>query len=136
MASPGPDSAFTLITLKKRSEFLRLNGKSKWITPSFIMLMHTQQTPDVPRFGFTATKKLGGAVVRNRAKRRLREAVRAVAGQHAKPGHDYVLIARDSALQCSHEALLRDLQTALARIHRPARVKSEAAPPETQPKHA
>ena len=50
-----------------------------------------------PRFGFTATKKLGNAVTRNRIRRRLKEAVRLVAPGAARAGCDYVLIAREAA---------------------------------------
>jgi ribonuclease P protein component len=51
-----------------------------------------------PRFGFTVTKKTGNSVIRNRIRRRLREAVRLTAQGHAKPGHDYVLVGKQAAL--------------------------------------
>lgn len=65
------------------------------------------------RVGYTVTKKLGGAVTRNRIKRRLRAAAREVVPGHAAPGHDYVLIARPSAADRPWEALLDDLRAAL-----------------------
>lgn len=66
--------------------------------------------------GFTATKRLGGAVVRNRAKRRLREAARALLPLHAAPGHDYVLIARQGCADRPWVRLLDDVKTALIRL--------------------
>jgi ribonuclease P protein component len=66
--------------------------------------------------GFTATKKLGGAVVRNRAKRRLREAARALMPDHGLPGADYVLIARQSCADRPWARLLDDVKTALIRL--------------------
>lgn len=71
------------------------------------------------RFGLTVTKKLGNAVVRNRIKRRLREAFRQAAAE-ATPGHDYVLIARKNALLCPFSALIGDVQFALPRVHKAA----------------
>jgi ribonuclease P protein component len=63
------------------------------------------------------TKKLGGAVVRNRIRRRLKEAVRLSAPPEARPDFDYVLIARDGALKCHFTDLRCDLSVALRRVH-------------------
>ncbi len=86
------------------------------------------------RFGFTATKKLGNAVMRNRIRRRLKEMVRLVAPVHARNGHDYVLIARDVAATRPFHVLERDLIAALAAVHAPARTvaRSGAAPRRTE----
>ncbi len=69
--------------------------------------------------GFTATRKIGGAVVRNRAKRRLREAARALAPLHGLPGFDYVLIARMGTPDRPWERLLDDVKWALTRLAAP-----------------
>ena len=66
--------------------------------------------------GFTATKRIGGAVVRNRAKRRLREAARLLLPAHGRPGHDYVFIARQGAAERPWERLLDDVKSALIRL--------------------
>jgi ribonuclease P protein component len=66
--------------------------------------------------GFTATKKIGGAVVRNRAKRRLREAARLLLPAHGRPGHDYVFIARQGAAERPWPRLLDDVKSALIRL--------------------
>lgn len=70
-----------------------------------------------PRVGFTVSRKVGGAVVRNRAKRRLRAAAEEVLTEHAAPGHDYVLIGRGATPTRRYDALLKDLETALKRLH-------------------
>ena len=63
--------------------------------------------------GFTATKKIGNAVVRNRAKRRLREAARGLLPQHGKQGWDYVFIARMETADIGWARLLDDMESAL-----------------------
>ena len=68
------------------------------------------------RIGFTVTKKMGGAVVRNRIKRRLREAARPVFAKHGQSGHDYVLISRHKSLTCDFSELQRDMEFAFTRI--------------------
>jgi len=68
------------------------------------------------RVGFTASRKVGTAVARNRARRRLRAAVARVMPAHAAPGHDYVLIARAGTLSRPFRDLVGDLETALRRL--------------------
>lgn len=68
------------------------------------------------RVGFTATKRIGGAVERNRAKRRMREAARLVLPQHAHPGFDYVIIARGGVTTRPWARLLDDVKSALIRL--------------------
>lgn len=110
-----------LTTLKKRSEFLRIRGGARCPAPPFVLETKPRDGPNTassaPRFGFTVTKAIGGAVDRNRIRRRLKAAVAAVAETAARPGHDYVLIARKSALDISFEALKKDLERAFHRVH-------------------
>ncbi len=68
------------------------------------------------RVGFTASKRVGGAVVRNRAKRRLRAASRQVMTEHAAPDSDYVLVAREDTPSRPYRMLLTDLETGLKRL--------------------
>jgi ribonuclease P protein component len=72
------------------------------------------------RIGFTATRKVGGAVARNRCKRRLREAARALVPEHGVPGSDYVFIARQGTADRPWERLLDDVKSALTRLATPA----------------
>jgi ribonuclease P protein component len=80
------------------------------------------------RFGFTVTKKLGGAVVRNRIRRRLKAAITLVADGIAKPDHDYVLVARLAAFDRDFEALKKDLERALHRVHHAPAADKRGAP--------
>lgn len=112
-----------LLTLKRRGEFLRLRGGTRWHTPAF--LIETKPRPDsekhisAPRFGFTVTKAMGPAVVRNRIRRRLKAAVSAVAPANAQAGHDYVIVARSPALDRDFADIKKDLEQAFQRVHHP-----------------
>jgi ribonuclease P protein component len=110
-----------LTTLKKRSEFLRIRGGARCPTPPFVLETKPRDPGSdgtmTPRFGFTVTKAIGGAVERNRIRRRLKAAVAAVAANFARPGHDYVLIARKSALDIPFDAIKKDLERAFHRVH-------------------
>jgi ribonuclease P protein component len=104
--------------LLARADFLRLAKGRRYSTPGLVLQM--QPVPDAAdgvRVGFTATKKLGNAVVRNRAKRRLREAARIVLPLFAKAGCDYVLIGRDATGTRPFPELLEDLKSALSKVH-------------------
>lgn len=83
------------------------------------MLMARAKAPNglaAARFGLTVTKKLGTAVVRNRIRRRLREAARIVFRANAVAGFDYVAIARPGALTADFSVLLDDMKRALLRL--------------------
>jgi ribonuclease P protein component len=69
-----------------------------------------------PRFGFTVTKQSGGAVQRNLIRRRLKEALRLLRPLPARPGHDYVILARPEALRMSFQALQAEIMRALGKI--------------------
>jgi ribonuclease P protein component len=117
--------------LKTRAEFLHVKGGARYVAPSLVLEARARAKakdaeevdPNVARFGFTATKTLGGAVVRNRARRRLKEAVRQAAPEHAIGGYDYVLIARAGTVQGRFAELIKDLERALAKVHAPAPAK-------------
>lgn len=81
--------------IRKRADFVALNGKTKVSTPGFTLLARDRgDNDDGVRVGFTCSKKVGNAVERNLAKRRLREAARAVIPDRGQAGWDYVLIGR------------------------------------------
>ncbi len=73
------------------------------------------QAADV-RVGFTASRKVGNAIARNRARRRLRAVAEEILPVHAKPGRDYVIIGRVATLRRPFHALLGDLENALKRV--------------------
>jgi ribonuclease P protein component len=88
-------------------------------TPAFVLQARDRGEPGEIRVGFTCSRKVGNAVARNRAKRRLREAARLVLPQAGHPGWDYVLIGRrDATADRPFDRLLDDLRQALDRIHR------------------
>ena len=100
--------------LTRRSEFLRAAARGRKAARPGLVLQALFSGEGAPlRLGFTATKKIGGAVVRNRAKRRLREAARLTLSAEAAPGWDLVLIARDTTATRPFAQLLGDLRGAL-----------------------
>ncbi|HEY1632527.1 MAG TPA: ribonuclease P protein component [Rhizomicrobium sp.] len=82
--------------------------------------------PDGLRVGFTASRKVGNAVARNRAKRRLRAAAAALLPLFGLPGHDYVLVARTATLTRPFSALQEDLKAALAAAHKRPEPRADA----------
>ena len=111
--------AFAIETLKNRPDFLRAAQARRQGTAGFLVQARARgDDRALVRIGFTASKKIGNAVARNLAKRRLREVARAVLPGLARPGWDYVLVARPGATTTRQFALLlTDLATALRALH-------------------
>ncbi|MBL0942645.1 MAG: ribonuclease P protein component [Alphaproteobacteria bacterium] len=124
----------SILRLKRRQDFVRIaSSGNRWIAPSLILQIDScpsmvlEDHASDCRVGFTASRKIGNAVKRNRAKRRLRAAVQQIFPNFAKGGYDYVLIARSASIDCSYEQLLRDIEFCLSRVHRNLRnVRSES----------
>ena len=115
----------TIQKLRKRAEFLFVRAGSR-ASKGAVMVEARRRAEDGPiGLGLTASKKVGGAVVRNRARRRLREAARQLLPRHGLPGVDYVLVARQSTPEADWAGLLDDLKTALIRL----RTELEAGAP-------
>lgn len=113
--------------LKRRPEFLSVAAsRRKFVAPGLILqARRRERTQDgtsasgdrgAPRVGFTVSRKVGNAVARNRARRRLRAAADQVMPRHAAPGEDYVLIGRTGTLTRPFPDLLADLETGLKRL--------------------
>ena len=118
-AEATPAAVFArLRTLKKRAEFVSAS-KARYQTSSSLTVQMRDRRDNDPAVGvgFTCSKKVGNAVARNRAKRRLREIARLDLPALAKPGHDYVLIGkRDATAKMSFEGLRADFAKALTKL--------------------
>lgn len=126
--------------LKQRGEFLLVaKTRRKWAAPGLVLQARRQtgggpkeqarrhagdgpkenelhETTPQLRVGFTASRRVGSAVARNRARRRLRAAVDRVMPTHAAPDHDYVVIARAGTLTRPFDKLVNDLESALRHV--------------------
>ena len=107
MASP-------TIRLKKRAEFLRVAAKGrKAPMPGLVLQALAREDTHPARLGFTVTKKVGNAVIRNRTRRRLKEAARIVLLGQELVGVDFVLIGRDGTRKRNFRALVDDIGRAI-----------------------
>jgi ribonuclease P protein component len=120
-----------LARLKRRQEFLAVAASGrKFVAPGLILQARKQPTDGSPsaepvdsvghetalRVGFTASRKVGNAVARNRARRRLKAASETIMRAHAAPHHDYVLVARAGTLTRAYGDLLADLSAGLKHL--------------------
>ena len=106
--------------LKIRADFLRAAQAKRHGAGSFLLQARLRgDASSGIRVGFTASKKVGNAVLRNRAKRRMREIARMILPSHGVAGWDYVMVARPGATVAREFAgLLADMDTALRAIHK------------------
>ncbi|MDO8839097.1 MAG: ribonuclease P protein component [Parvibaculum sp.] len=123
--------------IRKRRDFLAAARGRKRAERGLVLQALDRQDGAAPRAGFTVTRKVGNAVIRNRAKRRLRAAAAEILPLAAKPGYDYVLIGRHDTPTRRWAELLADLRAALDEVHgshttrprdRASASRSEASP--------
>ena len=108
-----------LRTITARRDFLAAARARRASAPAFTLQARARGDGGPARTGFTCSKKVGGAVARNRAKRRLREAARLALAPLARPGWDYVLVGRPEVTAARpFEAMLAELRAAAAAVHR------------------
>lgn len=113
-----PAVPFSPEVLRKRSDFLAANTGRRAPMPGFVLLGRDRGDSRPPRVGFTCSKKVGDAVRRNRAKRRLRALAREVLAPRGRMGWDYVLIGRrDATVTLPYGDLAEQLGRALDRVH-------------------
>ena len=109
--------------LKRRRDFVSITRRGhKWATPGLVLQSHRRKDAETTsrdgiRVGFTVTKKVGNAVIRNRARRRLKAVAGDVIATHGQDLTDYVLIGRAGTLKRPYALLVSDLKTAMQRLN-------------------
>ena len=123
-----------LHTLRVRREFLAVAKGDKQVRRGLVLQARqrdvnaltdlddasdsTSDADTAIRFGLTATKKIGNAVIRNRTRRRLRVLALEILSAHGQPGYDYVLIGRAATKHRTWDGLRTDLRSALKKLHK------------------
>jgi ribonuclease P protein component len=102
--------------LRRRADYLRVQAAERRIALPGLLLQAAPGETGCCRVGFTASRKVGNAVTRNRARRRLKALAGEILPRHAISGHDYVLVARRDTPLRDYAALRRDLEAALKKL--------------------
>ena len=107
---------FILGKITKRSDYVKAS-RGRYIKTSSLFLQKVKRDDKkIPRYGITASKKIGIAVERNRAKRRIRHAIKEVLPKYGKNGYDYVIVATIKTNKVSWKTVLNDLEKAFREI--------------------
>lgn len=119
-ATQPPEAVLSFVTMRRRPDFLACARAKRRACPAYFVQARNRDDGDpIVRVGYTCSKKVGNAVTRNRAKRRLRALARSVIPQMARAGWDYVLVGKVNATT-THEfaAMEDDLRKSLQVIHK------------------
>jgi ribonuclease P protein component len=115
----GPQDPLRLSSLTRRADFLAANRGRRAPMPGFVLLVRPRGDGDPAiRLGITVTRKIGGAVVRNRMKRRFRSLARELLPEKGLPGADHVLIGRQAGVERDFALLRAELESALTKLRR------------------
>lgn len=108
------------LTIKKRTDFLRVAKGVKVVTTSVVLqaALSLCEYKTSPKFGYTATKKIGKAHIRNKAKRRIRAVISQVLADTSKPNVEYVIIARHNTPTYNFEDLKDDITHAIKKANK------------------
>ena len=122
-----------ILVLKKRKDFLRVAQGIRMVVSTIILQAAPSLSGDpVPfKVGYTTTKKIGKAHIRNRTRRRMRAVVRDVFPQLALPNVEYVLIGRYNTATCPYKMLKSDLKWALKKTNKMLLEEKNGQAPET-----
>jgi ribonuclease P protein component len=116
---PRPEEAVGVTNLTRRRDFLAANSGRRAAMPGFVLLVNPRDDGEAGmRVGFTVTKKIGNAVVRNRMKRRLRALARELLPTGGVAGADHVLIGRAGGIERDFSSLRAELAKALKKVQR------------------
>ena len=110
--------------LRQRADFLAVANGARVSSAAFVVQSRRRDDDGPIRVGFTVSRKNGTATERNRIRRRLREVVKRLDVISLRPHHDYVLVGRREALTRDFAVMLDDLRSALLRLDRPAKRRS------------
>lgn len=99
--------------ITKRSDYLRASKSKYFRSNSFIIQFYNRADTLGPRYGVTATKKIGNAIKRNKAKRRIRNLVKDLLPKYGKNGYDYVFIAKENLINEDWEVLKEESTSVL-----------------------
>ena len=99
--------------ITKRSDYLRASKSKYFRSNSFIIQFYNRVDDLEPRYGVTATKKIGNAIKRNKAKRRIRNLVKDLLPKYGKNGYDYVFIAKENLINEDWEVLKEESTSVL-----------------------
>ena len=105
--------------ISRRADFLAANGGKRAPMPGFVLLVRDRKDGDpLKRVGYTVSKKVGNAVIRNRMKRRFRALARELLPAQGISGADHIIIGRNSGIERDYDALRKELAKALAKVQR------------------